>query len=208
MRKCTAEQLIAFEEKVKDAFKKGLINCPIHLSGGNEAELIKIFEKINEDDYVFSTHRNHYHYLLKGGSPDKLFDEICGLSTGCCGGVGRSMHIIDKSIKFYTSAIIGGTCAIACGAALGIKRNGGKNKAWCFVGDGATDSGWFYEAVRFGFCHELPLMFVVEDNDLAVESSVPDRWRARTTIDMPPNVIYYQYTRKYPHVGIGERVSL
>jgi pyruvate dehydrogenase E1 component alpha subunit len=214
MKKCTLDQLIAFEKRVEEAFKRGEVNCPIHLSGGNEEQLIRIFEKINEDDYVFSTHRNHYHYLLKGGCPEKLFDEILGKPTGCCGGKGRSMHIFDNDIKFYTSAIIGGTCGIATGVALGIKANHGTNKVWCFVGDGAVDNGWFWEAVRYAYCRELPLTFIVEDNDLAVESTYEDRWRRRITIETPHFsageliVEYYQYTRKYPHVGVGERVSL
>lgn len=204
----TPSKLKDFSNLVADAFKQGLINAPIHLCGGNEEKLIEIFKNIKKDDYVISTYRNSYHYLLKGGLTTKLFDEICGKSTGCCGGHGRSMHIFNKDLKFYSSAIIGATCAVAAGVALGIKLNGGDNKVWCFVGDGATDSGWFYEAVRYGFCQDLPLTYVVEDNDLAVETDVPSRWGTRTVVAMPPNVIYYQYKRQWPHVGIGERVSL
>jgi pyruvate dehydrogenase E1 component alpha subunit len=196
-------ELINFENRVAELFKQGKINCPIHLSGGNEDQLIEIFKMIKPEDYVLSTHRSHYHYLLKGGDPKKLMDEILGLPTGCCKGVGRSMHVCDTSINFYTSAIIGGTCAIAAGLGLAGK------KTWCFIGDGTSDSGFFFEAARYCACKELPVTFIIEDNDLAVETKKCDRWcKPDSLLLQLPNVKYYLYERKWPHVGIGERVSL
>jgi pyruvate dehydrogenase E1 component alpha subunit len=208
----TAEELIAFEKKVADEFEKGTINCPIHLSGGNEEELRTIFGVVEEKDYIVSTHRSHYHYLLKGGSPDKLMAEIKGQSNGCCGGKGRSMHIMDKSINFYSSAIVAGGCAIAVGIALGIKkkypdRTKKRPNVFCFVGDGAEDSGFYIEAVRFGLSRQLPLQFVVEDNDYAVESTKVDRWHNFTPVQSPNNVNRYCYVRTYPHVGVGKYIN-
>jgi len=81
-----ADSLIEFEKGVADLFEAGKINCPVHLSGGNESMLMYMFEPIKEKDYVFSTHRNHYHYLLKGGSAKGLLAEILGKKTGICGG--------------------------------------------------------------------------------------------------------------------------
>jgi pyruvate dehydrogenase E1 component alpha subunit len=200
----TREELIAFEAHVAELFKQGKINCPIHLSGGNETELIEIFENIRDEDYVLSTHRNHYRYLLKGGDPQKLLDEILGKPTGCCKGVGRSMHIFDTSMNFYTTAIIGGMCAVACGLGLAGK------KVWCFVGDGTSDTGAFYEAVRYAFCKNLPVKFIIEDNDKAVETTKAQRWGLNigNPVMQYPNVIYYTYERTWPHVGIGEHVSM
>jgi len=207
MKKVTAQELEWFETRVKEAFKAGEINCPIHLAGGNEEILIRIFEEVNPDDYVFSTHRNHFHYLLKGGDPEKLFDEIKGLPTGVCGGKGRSMHVYDHSIRFYTSAILGGTCAIAVGVAVGIKRDGGKEKVFCFIGDGAEDEGVVSEAIAYASAKNLPIIFVVEDNNLSVETTKQQRWGCCIP-RFHPKVYRYQYERKYPHVGIGEHVSL
>lgn len=210
--KCkTSDELIAFEEKIRDAFKDGKINCPIHLCGGNEQQLLIIFADIQERDYVLSTHRNHYHYLLKGGNADKLFKEICGDSKGCCAGNGRSMHIYDPDINFYTSAITSGMCSVACGIGLAIQHDYAKRKikphVYCFVGDGAEDSGYFIEAVRFAQARALPITFIIEDNDLAVESSKKDRWKNYSPVNAP-NVMRYEYTRLYPHTGIGEGVEL
>ena len=207
MKKWSKEELIKFESNVAELFRNGKVNAPIHLSGGNEDILISIFEDIKTGDYVFSTHRNHYHYLLKGGNPAQLLDEILGKPTGICKGKGRSMHIYNVNINFYTSAIIGGTCAIAVGVGLALKKKGSKAHVWCFVGDGGEDTGHFMEAARFGVARQLPVTFVVEDNDLAVETTKKERWHNHPPFNAP-NVLRYNYTRTYPHVGIGERVSM
>jgi pyruvate dehydrogenase E1 component alpha subunit len=198
--------------EVKKQFEEGKINCPIHLSGGNEEHLISLFQIISEEDYIVSTHRNHYHYLLKGGNPDVLMAEIRGEEKGCCKGKGRSMHIYDPSINFYSSAIIAGGCAIAVGIALGIKKRFPESTAkrpyvWCLLGDGAEDSGHFIEAVRFGVSRQLPLTFVVEDNDYAVESTKAERWHNFTPINAT-NIIRYNYYRIFPHVGVDKFVAM
>lgn len=210
MQKCKSvidkQLLIDFEANLIKLFEEGKINCPLHLCGGNEAQLIKIFEQIKEKDYVFSTHRSHYHYLLKGGDSKRLLNEILGLSTGICKGQGRSMHIYDRENNFFTSAIVGGCCAIACGVALALKKKQSEAKVWCFIGDGAEDSGHFIEAVRFGNARQLPLVFIIEDNDLSIDSSKKERWHNYSPIEAR-NIIRYSYKRRYPHVGIGKFVS-
>jgi len=208
--KYTKDSLIAFEDRVAQEFKDGKINCPVHLSGGNEDMLLSIFNTVNERDYVLSTHRNHYHYLLKGGDPEKLMAELRGEEGGCCGGKGRSMHIYDKSINFLTSAIVGGICSIGVGIALGVKKKykGKKDRpmVWVFVGDGCEDSGFFVEAVRFGVSRDLPITFVIEDNDRAVEATKADRWHNHSQITSK-NIIRYNYVSTKGHVGVGEFVS-
>ena len=206
-RKYTSKELIAFEAEVARRFELGEINCPVHLSGGNELAIIAIFEQIKDEDWVFSTHRNHYHYLLKGGDPKGLMDELLGLPTGVCGGVGRSMHITDSKINFYTSAIIGGTAGIASGVALALKKKKSTAEVWCFVGDGTEDHGHYVEALRFSYCRGLPVMFVVEDNQIAVESTPQERWGTPNPLEAK-NVIRYSYKRVYPHVGTGNWVSM
>lgn len=208
----TSDSLIEFELKVKEEFEAGRINCPVHLCGGNEENLISIFEVIEPEDYIVSTHRSHYHYLLKGGNPDTLMAEIKGLPEGCCNGKGRSMHLFDPDLRFYSSAIVAGNCAIAAGIAMGIKKNFPDAKAkrphtWCFLGDGAEDSGHFIEAVRIGASRALPLTFVIEDNDCAVESTKADRWHSFTPIQAS-NIIRYTYHKVFPHVGSGKHVSM
>ena len=212
-RNWTREELIKWEKGIADLFEQGKINAPVHLSGGNENELISIFDSIEDQDYVLSGHRNHYHYLLKGGDPDLLKDEILGLPTGICKGKGRSMHVYDASINFYTSGIVGGMCAVAVGIGLAVKKKattkGGLSNphVWCFVGDGGEDTGHYVEAVRYADGRELPVTFVVEDNDLAVESSKEDRWKNHIQVQ-GMSVFRYKYERKWPHVGVGKFVSM
>lgn len=205
--KWTPSGLVEFEQKIFKLFEAGKIDCPIHLSGGNEEQLIDLFGLIKKRDYVFSTHRNHYHYLLKGGDPDVLGKEILGDEEAICFGRARSMNFCDHKLRFYTSAIMAGTPAIACGVALALKHKKSKSHVWCFVGDGVEDEGHFMEAVRFGLSRRLPLTFIIEDNDLSVESTKADRWHNYVPIQSN-NIVRYSYERTYPHVGIGKHVQL
>ena len=208
----TEKSLRTFEAGVGALFEQGKINCPLHLSGGNERPLISIFKEIREQDWVFSTHRNHYHYLLKGGNEQALLDELEGKPTGCCKGAGRSMHIYDKKLNFYTSAIVAGCCSIAVGVAMGIKQefgqdqNSGRPHVWVFLGDGAEDSGHFVEAVRLSNARELPITFVIEDNDFSIDSPKSLRWHLYEPI-MDHRIVRFKYKRMYPHVGIGKWVD-
>ena len=180
------EDLIRFEHVVAEMFKSKQIRVPIHLSGGNEDELIAIFKKIQDHDYVFSTHRNHYHYLLKGGRPEQLLGNIVYSDLG-------SMHTIDSSINFFSSAIVAGTVAIAAGAALAIKMKGEDRHVWAFLGDGACDEGWYWEAKHYAEANKLPVTYIIEDNNRSVCSSKSQR---------------YCYRAKWPHAGVGEFVPL
>src|SRR3989304_341766 len=95
----SAEDLIAFESDIAQAVEAGMIRAPVHLSGGNEAELIEIFRLITPAAWVFSTHRSHYHALLKGIPADWLKAEILA---------GRSITINNREHKFFSSAAVGG----------------------------------------------------------------------------------------------------
>lgn len=193
MRHYTPEALIKFEKKIVDLFEDAQIPYPIHLSGGNESQLIEIYKEIKKGDYVFSTHRSHYHYLLAGGSEKSLRQKILN---------GKSMHVFDKQINFLSSAIVAGTPAIAAGVAAGLKRKGTTQKVWCFIGDGAEDEGHFYEAVRYVDGHDLPCIFIIEDNDRSVETPKKIRY-GKSQIKWPECVRRYSYTPTYPHVGTG-----
>jgi len=197
MEKITKQQLIDFEKKIKEAWNRAEIPYPVHFSGGNEDQLIKIFQEIKEEDYVFSTHRSHYHYLLKGGDPKNLVDMIFR---------GDSQHVYDKTINFLSSSIVAGAPGIAVGVAEAIKRKNSKRHVWCFLGDGAEDQGHFYEAVRYVDGHDLPCKFVIEDNNLSIQTPKSERYN-KSEIKWPSCVKKYNYTLTYPHVGTGKWVD-
>jgi TPP-dependent pyruvate/acetoin dehydrogenase alpha subunit len=186
--------LIAFEEKVARAFEEGKIRGPVHLSGGNEEQLIQIFKKINPEDWVFSTWRNHYHALLHSIPQEKVWEQILN---------GKSMNLSFPEHRFYSSAIVGGILPIAVGVATGIKRKGCHRKVWCFVGDMAATTGAFHEANNYASKQDLPIKFVVEDNGLSTNTPTEEVW-GRGWVGKN---IYYSYKRTYPHVGVGKWVQ-
>lgn len=204
-------ELIAFEKKVANLFNSGKIKVPVHLSGGNEDELINIFKKIRRDDYVFSTHRNHYHYLLHTNDKKGLMDEILGRNTGVCLGRSGSMHTCNPRFNFFSSAIVGGNLCMAVGVAFALKLQRSDKHVWCFIGDGAVDTGNFHEAYRFAVGDDLPITFVVEDNNRSVETTVHERWgkfdNLMNTLQECNKIIYYKYTPTYPHVGTGKEIQ-
>jgi pyruvate dehydrogenase E1 component alpha subunit len=190
-KKYTKEDLIAFEDRIGNLYMDNKLPFLFHLSGGNEDQLIEIFEQINDGDWVISNHRSHYHALLHGIPSDVVEDRILN---------GRSMFIYDRERNFFCSAIIGGTPAIAVGLAWALKRKGSKNKVWCFIGDGTEDSGHTYEAIRYVDGFDLPCTFVIENNNRSVESTNEERWGKTSDYKWDSkNVMKYYYDITYPH---------
>ena len=190
------KELIEFEKEMADLFENAKIKFPIHLSGcrngKQERALRKIFKNIKKDDWILSTWRNHYHWLLSGRSPEKLKRQI--IDTG-------SMHVYDE--KFFTSAIVGGIAPIALGLAYALKKKKSKRHVWCFIGCMASKSGIVHECIQYASGHDLPVTYVTEDNDLSVITSTSDSWG---TMKKKRKVVRYKYSRKYPHQGTGKFV--
>lgn len=206
----TKKELIDFETLLAKKWEEGKIKVPVHFSGGNEDDLLNVFQRITEGDYVFSTHRNHYHALLHSVPKAKLLKNI--LKQDVESGLAGSMCTIDYSRHVFSSAIVGGVCAIAVGTALAIKKDKAPKFVWCFIGDGAVDTGHFYEALRYAEGHSLPIMFVVEDNDRSTCTSKVERWGQMDNgivqhIKESRHVLWYSYKPTYPHVGTGAYVQ-
>ena len=189
------EELIHFENKIVESWEDGKIRGPVHLSGGNEKHLIEIFKRISENDWVFSTWRSHYHALLKGVSPNWLETEILE---------GRSITIVNKDEKFYSSAIVGGILPIAVGVAMSNKMKGIDETVWCFVGDMTFETGTFMENYKYAKNFDLPINFVVEDNGVSTNTPTINTWNKKTEI--PNDVIWYEYEKQWPHYGTGKWV--
>lgn len=199
----TKEQLEQFELDVKAEWETGSVLGPVHLSKGNEEQLIEIFQYVHPDDWVFSTWRNHYHALLHGVPEEWLMDEIIR---------GRSMKIMNKDYRFATSAIVGGIIPHALGVAkalkikkynrlIGLSELEDIRRVWCFVGDMTFETGVFHECYKYAKNFNLPLQFVVEDNNLSTNTPTDETWGVKQ--DVPDDVIYYQYERGFPHHGSG-----
>jgi pyruvate dehydrogenase E1 component alpha subunit len=192
----TVDSLIDFENLIVKHWETGKIKGPVHLSNGNEEPLIEIFKRIKKSDWVFSTWRSHYHILLKGVSQSWIEEQIVK---------GKSITLCNIDEKFYASAIVGATLSIALGTALSIKRSGGDDKVWVFVGDMSFESGIFYEVHKYARNFDLPLYFVVEDNGVSTYTPTEVTWNVKREI--PEDVIWYDYKSKYPHYGSGKWIA-
>jgi pyruvate dehydrogenase E1 component alpha subunit len=169
---------LAFMQKVRK-FENRLLSdmkniyVPVHLCLGQESVSADLNEYMKPQDWLFSTHRNHGHYLAKGGSEQKLWDEIHGLPTGLNGGFSGSQGISDKSINFHASAIVGGLVGVATGTAYALK--GTNAISICVVGDGGTEAGVFWESLNFSALHKLPIVYVCENNGMSVDAKIEER---------------------------------
>jgi len=192
----TADDLIKFEELIVGHWENAKIRGPVHLSNGNEEQLIEIFKRINTNDWVFSTWRSHYHALLKGIDSKWIENEILA---------GKSITICNIDERFYSSAIVGGTLSIALGVAHSLKNSHSTEKVWCFIGDMSFESGIFYEVHKYARNFDLPLYFVIEDNGVSTYTPTKSTWNKKR--DIPKDVIHYEYTSKYPHYGTGKWIA-
>ena len=189
------QELIQFEEDIKNEFLAAKIRAPVHLSRGNEDQLIEIFKQIGKHDWVFSTHRSHYHALLHGIDKEWIKSEILE---------GRSIHLMNKEHRFFTSAIVGGNLPIALGMAIALKRKKSKNHVWVFSGDMAAEMGPFYECSKYAAKNNLPITFIIEDNGLSTNTPTQEVWGKSKT---GANIIKYQYERGFPHINCGVWVT-
>jgi|SRR3990167_2734938 len=228
----TKQELIEFENWVIQTYKDGKLRSPVHLSGGNEEQVIEVFKQIKPTDWVFSTYRSHYHALLKGIPEEWLKEWILN---------NKSISVMSKEHKFWTSAIVGGSIPIALGTALAIKLISDNVKkvvesmefdnseiigeviiephqhVWCFIGDMTAATGGFNDALTYAVNFNLPITFIIENNGLSTDTPTAKVW-GTTDDDMdeyfkllkikyPRHVKYYKYKRTLPHYGVGFFVS-
>lgn len=164
------------EETIADLYTEWEMRCPTHLSIGQEGAAVGVAAALRRDDYALGGHRSHGHYLAKGGDLDAFVAELYGKATGCCGGRGGSMHLVDLEVGFLGCVpIVGSTIPIATGVALGVVQRGEDRVVAAFFGDAATEEGAFYESMNFAALDRLPVLFVCENNEYSVYTHVRDR---------------------------------
>jgi len=168
------------EEALANRYAEQQMRCPMHLCVGQEAIAVGVCAALRHDDVVFSNHRAHGHYLAKGGDLKAMIAELYGRSTGCCGGRGGSMHLIDQRVGFLgATPIVGGTVPLAVGSAWAARLKGENKIGLAFFGDGGFEEGVVHESMNFAALHKLPVMFVCENNNFSVYTPLRDRQPAR-----------------------------
>jgi pyruvate dehydrogenase E1 component alpha subunit len=157
-----------FEETAADLFLKGQIPGFLHVYVGEEAVAAGVMSHLTPQDMITSTHRGHGHAVAKGARLDMMFAELHGKKTGYCHGKGGSMHIADLDLGILgANGIVGGGVPIATGAGLALKMQGTDRVCICLFGDGASNTGAFYEGVNLAAVWNLPVVFVCENNQYA-----------------------------------------
>lgn len=164
--------LRSVEETLLEQFKLGKIGGTVHTSIGQEITPIILNRYISKDDWVFSNHRGHSHFLAQHELIPEVIAEIMGKKTGLSGGYGGSQHLHYH--RFYSNGIQGGMSPIACGAAFSEKFSKTTHISIIFIGDGTLGQGVLYEALNIAGWMKLPILFVLEDNGIAQSTSTRD----------------------------------
>lgn len=173
-----------FEEYIESVYMTDILKTPVHLSIGQEAIAVGLCRQLRPSDRLFTTYRNHAHFIAKGGNLQALADELNNRATGCSGGRGGSMHVIDLAAGIPgTTAIVGGAVPLAVGSGLASKFSKDGNISVTFFGDGASEEGGTYESLNFAAVHSLPVLFVCENNQYAIYSPQDERASTASIIE-------------------------
>jgi len=196
----TKQDLIDFEEDIKQCYLNKQIKAPIHLRSGCEDALIDIFSEVEKEDYILCSWASHHHALLKGIPKEKIKKRILdGLSISLC----------FPEHKFFSSGIVGNLAGVAVGIGMAIKKKAGTEQVWAFIGDMTAMTGIAHEAMQYSKNFNLPVNWIVEDNDVSVLSDTKKSWNCdKLQIDWRhPKLIYYHYKNGYNHSGVGTKVA-
>ena len=164
------------EEKIQEHYLEDEMKTPMHMSMGGEAIVAGVCGALKSEDQILGTYRSHGIYLAKTMETDNFFAEMYGKVTGTSKGKAGSMHLMAPEAGLIcTSAIVGSHIPVSIGAAFANKFTGNKKIVAVFFGDGAIDEGVFWESLNFACLKKLPVIFVCEDNGLAIHTPANER---------------------------------
>jgi pyruvate dehydrogenase E1 component alpha subunit len=172
-----------FEERAEMLYQKGnKIGGFFHQYSGQEPVAVGSIGVLRENDYVITAYRDHGHALARGMSAKEGMAELLGKVTGCSKGKGGSMHFFDAEKGFLGGhAIVGSHIALAAGVGFASKYRGDDRVCICYFGDGAVNQGGVHEALNMAALWKLPVIYVVENNQYAMGTSVA---RSSASLDM------------------------
>src|SRR5438105_1064106 len=163
-----------FEESTYRKYREGKMGGYLHRYDGQEALVAGIFPFLRlPGDYILSTYRDHAHALAAGTDPKAVLAELMGRATGCAGGKGGSMHLIDPPRGFLGGdGIVGGPVPVSVGVGYALKYRGTDNICVCYFGDGAMNQGGVHEALNMVGLYKLPVLYILENNQYAMGTSI------------------------------------
>lgn len=162
-----------FEEKAGQLYIQQKIRGFCHLYIGQEALVAAAVSATKETDNFITAYRDHAHPIGLGMDPKYVMAELFGKKDGCTKGKGGSMHMFDKKLNFFGGhGIVGGQIPLGAGIAFADKYKGNDNVTLCYMGDGAVRQGAFHEALNMAMNWKLPVIFIIENNNYAMGTSV------------------------------------
>lgn len=154
-----------FEERSLRSYQQGHIGGFLHLYIGQEAVAVGSVSMLGKDDHIITAYRDHGHALAVGMDFDECMAELYGKKTGCSKGKGGSMHFFAPDKNYWGGhGIVGGQTPLGLGIAYALKFNNKKGACLCFMGDGATNQGPFYESLNLASLWNLPVIYIIENN--------------------------------------------
>jgi TPP-dependent pyruvate/acetoin dehydrogenase alpha subunit len=174
----TTATIRRFEQRAIEQYRLGNIRGYLHPYLGQEAIAVGSIAAIGPEDYIVSTHRGHGHAIAKGHDPKRMMAELFGKETGYCRGRGGSMHVASRSIRnLGANGVVAGGLGIGTGAALAIRQRGGNEVVVAFCSDGSSANGMWHESLNLAAIWDLPVIFVLENNQYAVSTPIRDSAR-------------------------------
>ncbi len=162
-----------FEERAGQLYGLGAIGGFCHLYIGQEAVVVGLQSALKKGDSVITGYRDHGHMLSLGIDPKVVMAELTGRAAGISKGKGGSMHMFSSEFGFYGGhGIVGAQVSLGAGLAFAHKYNGNDNVALAYFGDGAANQGQVYETFNMAELWKLPIIFVIENNQYAMGTSV------------------------------------
>lgn len=181
-----------FEEKCAQMYSQQKIRGFLHLYNGQEAVIAGTMSAIGPNDPIITAYRDHGHALAVGVEPKAVMAELFGKFTGSTKGKGGSMHLFSKENRFYGGhGIVGAQIPLGAGLALAEQYQNTGNVSVTFMGDGAVRQGALHETFNMAMLWKLPAIFVVENNEYAMGTSVlrttnmPEIYKIGAGYDMP-----------------------
>lgn len=172
------------EEKIQEEYFNDEMKTPVHLGIGGEAIPVGVHHCLPEGTKTFGTYRNHALYLATSEDTDGFFAELYGKGSGPGKGKAGSMHLsAPERGLMATSAVVGTTIPLAVGAALANAYRGSSDIVAGFFGDGAVEEGVFWESLNFACLRHLRVLFVCEDNSLAIHTPATERRGFRSMLE-------------------------
>ena len=174
----TTQTIRRFEQRAIEQYRLGNIRGYLHPYLGQEGIAVGSISALGPDDYIVSTHRGHGHAIAKGLDPRRMMAELFGKESGYCRGRGGSMHVASRAVRdLGANGIVAGGLGIAAGAALAIKQRAGSEVVVAFCSDGSSANGMWHESLNLAAIWDLPVIFVLENNQYAVSTPIRDSAR-------------------------------